>query len=75
MGNGCFVSCGLFRLFSLFVGDEAGAALRGTQPTCLTRNLGIKAVDDVNLLVAAGMYNPLFHVGKRAVSNPLDQWT
>lgn len=63
MGNGCFIPCSLFRLFSLFVGDEAGATLGGAQPARFVRNLRIEAVDDVNLLVAAGMYDPLFHVG------------
>lgn len=62
-----------FRLFNLFVGDEAGSALGGAQPARLARNLRIKAVDDVNLLVAAGVYDPLFHVRKRAVGNPPDQ--
>lgn len=62
MGYGCFVPCSLFRLFSLFLGDEAFATLGGAQPARLARNLRIEAVDDVNLLVAAGVYDPLFHV-------------
>ncbi len=73
MGNGRFVPGSFFRLFGLFVGDEAGTALGGAQPARLACHLCIKAVDDVNLLVAAGMYDPLFHEAKRAVDNSLDQ--
>lgn len=68
MGDGRFVSGSFFRLFGLFVGNEAGAALDGAQPARFARDLGIEAVDDVNLLVAAGVYDPLFHKGNVAVA-------
>lgn len=73
MGDGHSVFCSLFCLFSLFVGDEARSALGGAQPARLARYLGIEAVDDVDLLVAAGVYDPLFHVRKRGPGNQLDQ--
>ncbi|MEH3039416.1 MAG: hypothetical protein PGN21_05055 [Sphingomonas paucimobilis] len=38
----------------------------------LTSSLRIKAIDDVNLLVAAGVNDPLFHAAKRAVGYSMD---
>lgn len=61
MGDRCGVTCCGLGLFHFLICYETGLAFGCPQPASPARDLRVESVNDMNLLVAAGMNDLLFH--------------